>query len=149
MLAQGDDTQRSQGEHSKYIQVTGHEESAEREISILTIPPSRIRMGKQEAKRDQVAGNVGLSFRIQSPQKNEIATQNNTRLQDQYGVIIDLSSLSEQTRRHLQARNGKTNVTQVWIKLQVQGGRRESEQARLRSRMVEFGASGFGAVAEY
>ena len=58
MLAQGDDTQRSQGEHSKYIQVTDHEESAEREISILTIPPSRIRMGKQEAKRDQVAGNA-------------------------------------------------------------------------------------------
>ena len=46
----GDDTQRSQGEYSKYghDKLTAHEESAEREISILTIPPSKIRMRKQK-----------------------------------------------------------------------------------------------------
>ena len=35
----GDDTQRSQGEYSKYghDKLTAHEESAEREISILTL----------------------------------------------------------------------------------------------------------------
>ena len=50
MLAQGDDTQRSQGEYSKYghDKLTAHEESADKEISILTIPPSRKRMEKQK-----------------------------------------------------------------------------------------------------
>ena len=38
MLAQSDDAQRSQGEYSKYghDKLTAHEESADKEISILT-----------------------------------------------------------------------------------------------------------------
>ena len=60
MLAQSDDAQRSQGEYSKYghDKLTAHEESADKEISILTIPPSKIRNEKTEAERYQVAGNV-------------------------------------------------------------------------------------------
>ena len=56
----GDDTQRSQGEYSKYghDKLTAHEESADKEISILTIPPSKKRNEKTEAERYQVAGNV-------------------------------------------------------------------------------------------
>ena len=52
MLAQSDDAQRSQGEYSKYghDKLTAHEESADKEISILTIPPSRKRMEKTEAE---------------------------------------------------------------------------------------------------
>ena len=44
MLAQGDDTQRSHGEYSKYghDKLTAHEESANKEISILTYTTSTI-----------------------------------------------------------------------------------------------------------